>query len=203
VGFFGSSSSAGWFKGNYTATYTIGGRTVYLNSWMNSTKVVYIDDVAPDENGELVLDFSTTQAAAYGFNGGIIIEDYNDPLHTSAMISSLSVIEGAPDGTVVNDEQSLARRTSEAGIARMYPNPFTDFVNMDFNNTSAGNNVSIEVYDLSGRIGYRRNLGKLPQGSNTVRLSAVEAGMKTGIYIVTLSVNGKPIQANKLMKIGK
>ncbi len=53
IGFFGSSSSTGWFKGNYTATYTINGRTVYLNSWMNSTKVVYIDDVTPDENGEV------------------------------------------------------------------------------------------------------------------------------------------------------
>ncbi len=60
-------------QGNYTATYTINGRTVYLNSWMNSSKVVYIDNVAPDESGNVMLDFSTTDAAVYGFNGGIII----------------------------------------------------------------------------------------------------------------------------------
>jgi large repetitive protein len=37
IGFFGSSSINGWFTGNYTATYTINGKTVYLNSWMNES----------------------------------------------------------------------------------------------------------------------------------------------------------------------
>jgi hypothetical protein len=203
VGFFGSSSSAGWFKGNYTATYTINGRTVYLNSWMNSTKIVYIDNVAPDENGEILLDFSTTEAAAYGFNGGIIIEDYNDPLNSSFVVSSLSTIESAPGANVQNDDQTVSQRVRESSVVRMYPNPFTEFINMDFNNTSANNNISIEVYDLSGRLGYKRSIGKLPSGGNTVSLNAADAGLKTGVYILTLSVNGKTIQANKVMKIGK
>jgi len=83
----------------------------------------------------------------------------------------------------------------------MYPNPFNDYINMDFTNTSAGNNISIEVYDLSGRLSYRRDIGKLPQGENTVRLGAAEAGMRTGVYIVTLSINGKSIHANKIMRL--
>jgi hypothetical protein len=201
VGFWGSSSSNGWFKGNYTATYTINNRTVYLNSWMNSSKMVYIDNVAPDENGEILLDFSTIEAAAYGFNGGFIIEDYSDPA-TSSGVSSNSVVEAAPVSTLdENSNSSATARVAAATGVKMYPNPFNDYVNMDFTNTAANNNIAIAVYDLSGRISYVKSLGKLPQGSNTVRLGAEEAGMKTGVYIVTLSVNGKTIQANKIMRL--
>ena len=59
-GFIGSSSPVNWFKGNYTATYTVHDKTVYLNSWFNTTKIVYIGDVAPDADGKVLLDFSTT-----------------------------------------------------------------------------------------------------------------------------------------------
>jgi hypothetical protein len=76
VGFIGSSSEPTWFKGNYTATYNVNERTVYLNSWMNSTKVVYIDNIAPDADGKVMLNFSTTEEAGYGFNSGIIIQEY-------------------------------------------------------------------------------------------------------------------------------
>ncbi len=80
VGFIGSSSPPDWFKGDYTATYTINNQTVYLNSWMNSSKIVYINDVAPDPDGKVLLNFSTTKEAGYGFNSGIIIQEYT---HTS------------------------------------------------------------------------------------------------------------------------
>ncbi|MBL7696626.1 MAG: fibronectin type III domain-containing protein [Chitinophagaceae bacterium] len=76
IGFFGSSGPVDWFKGNYTATYTVHDKTVYLNSWYNTTKVVYINDIAPDPDGKLLLDFSTTPEAGYGFNAGVIIEEY-------------------------------------------------------------------------------------------------------------------------------
>ena len=199
VGFFGSSSSAGWFKGNYTATYTVNGKTVYLNSWMNSTKVVYIDDLVPDENGELLLNFSTTEAAAYGFNGGVIIEDYSVPEEVAAIISSSSLVE--PATVTASREESMSERAMQTNAVRVYPNPFYDFLNMDFNNVSENDNVSVEVYDLSGRISFRRMLGKLPKGANTIRLSSADANLNTGIYIVTLSVNGKTVLANKVIKL--
>src|SRR5699024_9734799 len=78
IGFVGISSSNGWFKGNYTATYKVNNRTAYLNSWENSTKVVYLGDLVPQSGGILYLDFSTTANALYGFNSGIIIMVYTD-----------------------------------------------------------------------------------------------------------------------------
>jgi large repetitive protein len=204
IGFFGSSSTQGWFKGDYTATYTINGRTVYLNSWMNSTKIVYIDNVVPDASGNVYLDFSTTEAAVYGFNGGVIIQDYTDPESVNAMVLGNSVVNSSVAGVENAEESSNAAARANATVnGRLYPNPFTDFVNIDFNNTSANNNISVEVYDLAGRLGYRKTFGKLSAGSNTLRISGADAGMRTGVYIMTLSVNGKAIQANKVIRTGK
>src|SRR5690606_4986499 len=61
-GFIGSAGPPGWYKGNYTATYTVGGKTAYLNSWMNKSKIVYLHGIAPDPDGKLLIDFSTTEA---------------------------------------------------------------------------------------------------------------------------------------------
>lgn len=199
IGFIGSSSSPGWFKGDYTATYTINGRTVYLNSWMNRSKVVYIDNVVPDENGEVFLNFSTTEDAMYGFNAGLIIQGYVDGQPSSQEQSDFVVVENSSVAGN-NDEISaqLAARLAATPEGRAYPNPFQDLINVDFNNSAASNDISMEVYDLSGRLRYRKNLGQLPQGGNTVQLMATDAGLKTGVYIVTISANGKPVQANKV-----
>ena len=76
-GFVGSSGLPVWFAGNYTGTYTVNDKTVYLNAWMNTTKIVYINDVAPDPDGKLLLDFSTSPEAAWGFAAGVIIQEYS------------------------------------------------------------------------------------------------------------------------------
>jgi hypothetical protein len=190
IGFIGSSSSNGWFKGNYTATYTVNGKTVYLNSWMNSTKIVYIHDLVPDVNGEMLLDFSTTQAAAYGFNAGIIIQEYTDKQGGSMLYMSNSVLE--EENPIVTAENDLRVLT--------YPNPFTDLINIDFNNSSTGNKISAEVYDMYGRLVHRQNYNTIPAGRNTLRINSIHSGVRTGVFIVALKVNGKVVQTMKMLR---
>jgi dienelactone hydrolase len=205
IGFVNSMSTNGWFAGNYTCTYTINGRTVYLNSWMNSTKIVYIGNVQADSNGEMVLDFSTTQQAVYGFNGGIIIESYDDvPEGGTVLNGGVSNQNGLISGTTTDDAApraaTLAAQQETITEGRMYPNPFIDQVSLDFNNTAADNNVSVEVYDLSGKLIIRKAYGKLAAGYNTLRINTGSSKMNTGIYMITLNVNGKPVQVSKMVK---
>jgi pimeloyl-ACP methyl ester carboxylesterase len=188
IGFFGSSSANGWFKGNYTATYTVKGRTVYLNSWENTTKIVYIGDIVPDANGTLLLDFSTTTNAQYGFNGGIVIMEYSDGTGGTVQNSTLddqagTVVPVIPDYNV-----------------KVYPNPFNDLVNLDFNNDVAGNRVSAEVYDLTGRLVYRRDFNGLAAGRNILVLNGIEQTNHTSVCLVALRVNGKVVQTVKLLR---
>jgi large repetitive protein len=197
-GFTGSSSPNGWFKGNYTATYTINDQTVYLNSWSNTTKVVYIDDVRPDENGEVMLNFSTTKTAVYGFNSGIIIEEYKEP--QAEFITSM--VNRTNDDLMV--EQPIVdsvRNEPEYAEPRIYPNPFKDFINIDFYNTDPGKEVGVYVYDLSGRLLHSREFRNLPQGNQSIKLNTLETNIGTGVFMVMLKSGDKVIKVNKLMRI--
>lgn len=190
IGFTGSSSTNGWFKGNYTATYTINGRTVYLNSWMNSTKIVYISDVVPDANGNLLLDFSTTQAAQWAFNAGIVIQEYSDASGGSILYTTNSVL----------DSSGASNRTAVEYRFKVYPNPFRDGLRIEFYNPEASDKISAELYDLSGRLVYRRQFPGAPRANNVLRLENLRLGDKSGVYIVVLKVGGKAVGSLKMLK---
>jgi hypothetical protein len=189
IGFFGSSSAAGWFKGNYTATYTVKGRTVYLNSWENTSKIVYIGDIVPDAGGTLLLDFSTTANAAYGFNGGIVIFEYSDGTGGTVQNSTLD----EPAATII--EPVVPNYN-----VKVYPNPFNDIVNVDFTNDAAGNRIAAEVYDLAGRLVYRKDFNNLAAGRNILVLNGIEQTKNTSVCLIALRVNGKVVQTVKLLR---
>lgn len=190
IGFVGSSSAVGWFKGNYTATYSINDRTVYLNSWENSTKIVYIGDIVPEAGGIIHLNFTTTPAGVYGFNAGVIIQEYID---TQGGIVTTSVV--APD-----EFMNLSAGRDSTYKVSAYPNPFNDLINLDFYNNSAGNRISAEVYDLTGRLVLRQYYNALPAGHNTLRLRGIEATKSTSVCLIALKVNGKIVETVKVMR---
>jgi len=189
IGFFGSSSANGWFKGNYTATYTVNGRTVYLNSWENTSKVVYIGDLVPLSGGILYLDFSTTSNAGYGFNGGVIIQEYSDAAGGVVTNSTLDSSDMYLNAVNLNDQ-----------IIHVYPNPYRDIINLDFHNQSPSDRITAEVYDLNGRLVARRDYNSLPAGRNILQLSGIEQTRASSVCLVALKVNGKIVSTAKLLR---
>jgi hypothetical protein len=168
---------------------------VYLNSWSNSSKIVYIGDVVPGDGGEVLLNFSTTQAAAYGFNAGIIIEEYTD-------------VQGGTMPNVANfnrtnqlAESSQNNRDQTSG--RVYPNPFTDDISFDFYNDRGNNRISARLYDIAGRLIQKQTYSHLPPGNNTLHLFAGSAHAETGIYTALLYVNNKIVLSKKMLRIRK
>ncbi|WEK36235.1 MAG: PA14 domain-containing protein [Candidatus Pseudobacter hemicellulosilyticus] len=204
-GFIGSMGNVMWYAGNYAATYTINGRTVYLNSWMNSTKIVYIGDVVPDANGDVVVQFSTTNEAAWGFNSGMIIEAYDDAQggnQLNVVMPGQLAETGEQTLAVVPTEDLAVKKEETRTITaiRTYPNPFQDVVNIDFNNASASNQITVDVYDLGGALMYRKNYDKMPAGANTLRLNTGDVNLGVGVYMITLRVNGKVAHAAKMIR---
>ncbi len=198
IGFFGSSSANGWYKGNYTATYTIGDRTVYLNSWENSTKIVYISDVVPDENGEVLATFSTTEIASYGFNAGMVIMAYND--EEGGVV--VNAAPPPPQAPMVQQAREAQNRRADI-TTRTYPNPFNEQVNIDFFNQSASDQVSVEIFDMGGRMVMRKQYGQLPPGFNALRVNTAASIQAPGLYMINLTVNGKTVQSSKMVKTTK
>jgi hypothetical protein len=210
-GYWGSSSTPDWFKGNYTGTFNINNRTVYLNSWMNSTKLVYITNVSPDDNGQVALNFSTVPEAGYGFHGGVILMEYNDTAEAAAPIDTTTVPPTPvppvdtipitpPDTVIVNPPGGDS--TDKPGKLRVYPNPLTgSSFHVGFYNSDASNDISLEIFDPRGVLTFRRKYGQMPKGNNAVPLNTFETNLKSGLYIVTLKVGGKVVQSVKLVRI--
>jgi hypothetical protein len=157
---------------------------------MNSTKIVYISDVVPDANGNVLLDFSTTQAAQWAFNAGIIIQEYSDASGGSILYTTNSVLDSA-SGV---DPSSAQYRF------RVYPNPFRAGLNIEFYNPESSDKISTELYDLGGRLVYRQQFHGVARGNNILRLENLSLGSKGGVYIVVLKVGGKTIGSLKLLK---
>jgi hypothetical protein len=169
---------------------------------------VYIGDVQPDANGEVYIDFSTTAEGNWGFNSGMIIEAYDDANGGAVpnMILPGNGTETATQGTIAeNGQQPIADNIQQQTklAIRAYPNPFNDFISLDFNNSAAANQVRIDMYDMSGRLVYRRAYGELPAGMNTLRINTNEGALGSGVYTLTLVVNGKPVAAAKMVRTEK
>ncbi|HYF29554.1 MAG TPA: PA14 domain-containing protein [Chitinophagaceae bacterium] len=202
IGFFGSIGP-GW-DGNFNATYSIGNRTVYLNSYRNDSEVAYIGDVAPDENGELLLNVSSPPDANYTFTTAIVIQAYDD-------VTGGTVPNRFNDGSIVQTtdaSRGANAATTEVAVEEelkkvrilAYPNPFTNNLKIDFDNSAASNHVSVDIVDLTGRVIFRRDAGKLPAGMNTLRLDVSNSTFTPGVYMVRLKVNGQVVNTAKLVK---
>ncbi len=200
IGFIGSMSTNGWFLGNYTCKYMINDRVVYLNSWMNSSKVAYIGNLTPDQNGELMLNFTTTDEAAYGFNAGIIVEAYDDLVSGAGTVLNITPDSTVTTGAATEDAAAATPQQQTITRTRIYPNPFTDIINLDFNNSNAGNAISVNMFDMNGRQVLVQSFGRISEGYNTLRVNTASANLPTGLYTITLNVNGKVVQAIKLIK---
>ncbi|MGB8194872.1 MAG: PA14 domain-containing protein [Chitinophagaceae bacterium] len=207
IGFFGSIGP-GW-DDNYTATYSVGNRKVYLNSRRNDSEVVYIGDIQPDANGELFLTASTTAQAAYGFTTAIVIQSYDDI--TGGTVLNRELPGGDEEVIVDKGINQRGVATAEAVIEEdklkvrvlAYPNPFTDNLKIDFYNSASGNQVSIDIVDLTGRLVYQRQAGRVPAGMNTLRLDVANSMMTPGVYMVRLNINGTVAHTAKLIKVRK
>jgi hypothetical protein len=61
----------------------------------------------------------------------------------------------------------------------------------------------IDLYDMSGRLVYRRNLDGMGVGKNRVTLNLPDSGFNPGVYIAKLNVNGETLSTAKVIKSRK
>lgn len=198
IGFFGSASPAGWYKGNYTATYTVNGKTAYLNAWENSSKIVYLNNLPADEDGNLLIQFSTTAEADYGFNSGMIIHE----------ISGDSIFLTPQPGDTTNNQDGDSTEVIppvEVDIfaVKVFPNPFKEAINIEFNKEQDGGEVSVDIHDMFGKLVYTRKYNNLPKGNNTLSLFPGDKQFRKGLFVCTLKANGKIVKSVSIIKLGQ
>ncbi|MBE7173715.1 MAG: T9SS type A sorting domain-containing protein [Williamsia sp.] len=110
---------------------------------------------------------------------------------------------GASSSTI-----QAGQRMPDAGLpvdtkgfrASVYPNPFAERVNIRFLNDHNIRQFSTDVYDLAGRLQYRRSFGNLPAGNHQFSLILDEKQLTPGIYFVKLLADGKVLETIKMNK---
>lgn len=190
IGIFGSAV----FYGNSWARYTCNGKDVYLNSINNTTKIVYLEDLVPDENGELYLDVRVVAGYPYVFTSALTIEGYIDN-STGAREEEMYV----PEYVVAEPVKYIDKKADND--MNVYPNPFTTNFNIELN-TEKASDISIMLFDLSGQMVYQETGLKSMEGINRYAVEVSKNSYLTpGVYFLSVIRDGKPLKAVKLVKV--
>ncbi|HET6991623.1 MAG TPA: T9SS type A sorting domain-containing protein, partial [Bacteroidia bacterium] len=99
------------------------------------------------------------------------------------------------------DTPSNPNSSSGNGInhdLKVFPNPVVDNSNVVFNLTKQGD-VTVQIYDLTGKIVYAKNYENLSAGTNTVQFETEE--MVKGTYIITVLQGAKRVGSGRFIKM--
>jgi hypothetical protein len=144
----------------------------------------------------------------YSFSAAVIINSYDDNVGgvvPNRIINSGTGVSSGTDQPTNDRANDVSVVTQQPVVTKIstYPNPFTDQLNIEFYNNAAGNKVVVDLYDMSGRLVYRRNAGSMPVGQNKLNLNVENSGFTPGVYVVKLVVNGQTLNTAKLIKSRK
>lgn len=92
-----------------------------------------------------------------------------------------------PTGEVL----SVPQYTSSVATVEAYPNPFDNITTISYT-TNVRADVQLEVVNLLGEHILSIDRGTQKAGTHRIEFNAADAGFSSGIYLVTLTVNGVP-----------
>ncbi len=193
IGVFGSAI----FQGYSIARYTCNGKQVYLNSLYNNSKVVYLENLVPNDDGELVIDVNTQAGSPYSFTGAWTIESFDDnstytPLMgRGEMNDYVDITPAAPAKAEVREETM--------GEVKVFPNPFTRTIQVEWNDVKASQ-VSVLLYDINGRMVFKGNKTNTVAGKNLITVN-VDGNLTPGTYVLNILADGKLERSVKLVKV--
>ncbi|SIN81788.1 fibronectin type III domain-containing protein [Chitinophaga niabensis] len=183
--FFGSRTS----DGNRTSNYTINGKYVSLNASFNSTQTVQLENVKPDENGEVVVEVSPGTGSPYAYLGSMVIHGYaatgGEP--TGADVPGFTLRTVQTTGNVNNAVAKAAPEETpeKLVIERAYPNPFASNLYVTINNYGSTKRLFSRIYDMSGKLLLSNVLGDFGNGRYNTRIDVTNLQyLPAGIYLL-------------------
>lgn len=181
------------------SVYSINGKTAKLDAAGNISRMISIDNVQPDVNGEV-------EVVIYGENNYAYL---NAMIISGGKIGS-DPIEGA-SGPVFRKSNSsgdatVNPATSEANSnlhskLNVYPNPFRDDVHIKLNLAKSASKIVIKVTDLSGKVVMLRELTNIPKGVWQQSSGLSSKNLAPGIYIMqVLGLDGEILPPVRILK---
>ncbi|NQU34013.1 MAG: T9SS type A sorting domain-containing protein [Bacteroidetes bacterium] len=78
-----------------------------------------------------------------------------------------------------------------------YPNPFAEYVNVEFNVPENNSTIILELYNMNGELFYLHQANKVPVGKYNFKINLIN---NSGLYLLKLQIN-KSISYQKLIRI--
>jgi hypothetical protein len=174
------------FHVNAEGTRKLSNIDIYAQAGMNALKKQFEVTVT---DGTLDLDF-VRQVGNPQVNGIEIISLTTQASTTTARTGTSE--EESTMAAAEEDTTATGGRDRSLGVT-ISPNPFNDKLNLTLDSPSE--NVSIELQDMSGYTVFQ----ELQQGVSQVTLDFSNRQIPTGIYVITVNVDGK-ISKQRLVK---
>ena len=80
---------------------------------------------------------------------------------------------------------------------KVYPNPAATYSQIDFT-VGQSTNVDIQLYDMSGRVVYRKSLGKVMAGTHSQIIPC--ENLNKGVYVVRVAAGTQPMTSKLIVK---
>lgn len=210
--FFASREGAG----NRTTLYTINGSSATLNAANNINQTTQIDNIKPDENGEILITVSVPSGSQYGYIGSMIIQGYNSPVVEegngsnpggrvmSDYIVNQAVVSNEIVATTQVQNLSITPVTNKLSATEVsiYPNPFVNYINVSLNLAENQDKVSIRVLDVTGKPVVVKEITGLSKGASLQRI-VIPSTLPVGVYMVQVITKENDKLAPKVIKIMK
>lgn len=199
---------------NTIATYTVNGKSVMVNTYKNDSKIVSLDLLVPNQNGEIFVDARTYSGCPYSFTNAMILEYFDDSMAEQPLVNTIYPLLPQNDDQIKShvlpglNNETFAKSTNASTIVKenkelaisVAPNPFVDKLNVSFYQEKAAN-VAIELYDVNGRIVFKENGLKAIAGNNNLTIQLNGSAAIAGKYFLNVLIDGKKQKATKLIKV--
>lgn len=205
IGVFGSAVAFGYFFANYTCN----GQMRQLNSYNNSTKLVYFESVTPVD-GEIVISVTPEAGNPYVFTGAFTIEAFDDadgyvatPLNRTVQPEEPLISQN--NVTPKEEVRKPAETNKQAAVisteVKVFPNPFNDRITIE-GIAGTTSTVTAVIFDLQGRAIYRNVFSGGFSSKQTLNINIPNAtSLKAGTYILNLYLDGSLSKTVKLIKL--
>ncbi|MBE7177544.1 MAG: fibronectin type III domain-containing protein [Mucilaginibacter polytrichastri] len=170
-------------------TFTINGKTVSLDPSNNVNNTVLLNNINPDQYGEITVDVFMTADAAYGMLSAMV-------LHAHPYVGTRPVLIARSKNSMLSLDNS--RPASGSLIVKAYPNPFTSRITVSLPEAfRAAKNVRVDLTDQGGRI---LNSGKVNKGETSYTLDVQRLNLMPGAYFLRVSAEGQKTQSFKMIR---
>ncbi|MEO5996773.1 MAG: PA14 domain-containing protein, partial [Chitinophagaceae bacterium] len=97
----------------------------------------------------------------------------------------------------------VSGETAGVKVLKAYPNPVSEWLNVDFYVEIPKSDIGVDVVDINGKMVFSNSFKGLLSGNNTLKMNVGNSKFAPGVYFVKVNVNGIPSKVIKLVKSRK